>query len=114
MALALDTQPTAGAQWLRVATLAALQAKGRLTVRAGQHVVALFAVNQQAYAVDNRCPHMSFPLDKGTVDDGILTCHWHHARFDLASGGTFDLWADNVQGAIPRSWLRSRSDAFAF
>ena len=28
--------------------------------------------------------------------DGILTCHWHHARFDLASGCTFDLWADDV------------------
>src|SRR5690606_10912455 len=26
----------------------------------------------------------------------ILTCHWHHARFDLASGGTFDQFADDV------------------
>jgi hypothetical protein len=40
---------------------------------------------------------MGFPLDRGTVKDGILTCHWHHARFDLASGGTFDLWADDVR-----------------
>jgi hypothetical protein len=39
---------------------------------------------------------MGFPLDRGTVEDGILTCHWHHARFDLASGCTFDLWADDV------------------
>jgi hypothetical protein len=39
---------------------------------------------------------MGFPLDRGSVDDGILTCHWHHARFDLASGCTFDLWADDV------------------
>src|SRR5262249_26411275 len=33
----------------------------------------------------------------GTVQDGILTCHWHHARFALASGGTFDQWADDVR-----------------
>ena len=39
---------------------------------------------------------MGFPLDRGSVEDGILTCQWHHARFDLASGCTFDLWADNV------------------
>jgi hypothetical protein len=39
---------------------------------------------------------MGFPLDRGSVEDGILTCHWHHARFDLASGCTFDLWADDV------------------
>jgi hypothetical protein len=39
---------------------------------------------------------MGFPLDRGSVEDGILTCHWHHARFELASGCTFDLWADDV------------------
>jgi nitrite reductase/ring-hydroxylating ferredoxin subunit len=33
---------------------------------------------------------MGFPLSKGTVKDSILTCHWHHARFDLNNGGTFD------------------------
>jgi len=47
--------------------------------------------------VDNRCPHMGFPLDRGSVKDGILTCHWHHARFDLSSGGTFDPFADDVR-----------------
>lgn len=83
--------------WVRVASLAALQARGRLTVPVKQHVVALFEHHGQVYAVDNRCPHMGFPLDKGTVNDCILTCHWHHARFDLASGGTFDLWADDVR-----------------
>jgi len=25
---------------------------------------------------------MGFPLERGSVEDGILTCHWHHARFD--------------------------------
>ena len=48
------------------------------------------------FALDNRCPHMGFPLERGSVEDGILTCHWHHARFDLESGCTFDLWADDV------------------
>jgi hypothetical protein len=39
---------------------------------------------------------MGFPLERGSIEDGILTCHWHHARFDLESGCTFDLWADDV------------------
>src|SRR5262249_17920776 len=88
---------TMGGEWVRVASLAELQAEGRLTVLARHHIVALFEHSGQMYAVDNRCPHMGFPLDKGTVNDCILTCHWHHARFDLASGGTFDLWADDVR-----------------
>jgi hypothetical protein len=40
---------------------------------------------------------MGFPLHRGTVCDGILTCHWHHARFDLATGGTFDQFADELR-----------------
>src|SRR5260370_39941618 len=39
---------------------------------------------------------MRFPIARGSVEDGILTCHWHHARFDLESGCTFDLWADDI------------------
>jgi hypothetical protein len=39
---------------------------------------------------------MGFPLSRGSTKDGILTCDWHHARFDIKSGGCFDLWADDV------------------
>lgn len=67
------------------------------TVQLQGHTVALFARNGHVFAVDNRCPHMGFPLDQGTVKDGILTCNWHYARFDLESGGTFDQWADDVR-----------------
>jgi len=60
------------------------------------HAVAVFYNEGKAFAVENRCPHMGFPLHRGSVEDGILTCYWHHARFDLASGCTFHLWADDV------------------
>lgn len=73
-----------------VASLAEVQAKGVITEQLNGHSIVIFAL-------DNRCPHMGFPLHRGTVKDGILTCHWHHARFDLDSGGTFDQWADDVR-----------------
>src|SRR5712691_4475444 len=82
---------------VRAASLAELRAVGRLVVHVDGHTLCLFARGDAVHAVDNRCPHMGFPLDRGTVQDGILTCHWHHARFDLASGGTFDPWADDVR-----------------
>jgi nitrite reductase/ring-hydroxylating ferredoxin subunit len=66
-------------------------------VSGGRHGIAVFADGGNVYAVDNRCPHMGFPLHRGSICDGILTCHWHHARFDLASGGTFDPFADDVR-----------------
>lgn len=84
------------AQWTRVASLSELAQSNCLTVTADGNTIVLFKYEDAVYAVDNRCPHMGFPLNKGSVRDGLLVCHWHHARFDLASGGTFDLWADDV------------------
>jgi nitrite reductase/ring-hydroxylating ferredoxin subunit len=88
---------TATSNFVRAARLSDLRASGCLTTTVDGHTLALFDYGGKVYAVDNRCPHMGFPLDRGSVKDGILTCHWHHARFDLASGGTFDLWADDVR-----------------
>jgi nitrite reductase/ring-hydroxylating ferredoxin subunit len=73
-----------------------LKAKGRLVVHGGHHPILVIYDRGHVFALDNRCPHMGFPLERGSVEDGILTCHWHHARFDLESGCTFDLWADDV------------------
>lgn len=71
-------------------------AGGCLSITVKKYTVAIFIYDSKVYAVDNRCPHMGFPLNQGTVKDGILTCHWHHARFDLMNGGTFDQWAGDV------------------
>src|SRR5689334_22984863 len=81
----------------RVASLEELEAKGRLVVGVEGNTVCLVFENGAVHAIDNRCPHMGFPLHRGSVADGILTCHWHHARFDLCSGGTFDQWADELR-----------------
>jgi nitrite reductase/ring-hydroxylating ferredoxin subunit len=82
--------------FVRAGSLEELKARGRLVVHARHHPVLLVHEAGRVFAFDNRCPHMGFPLDRGSIEDGILTCHWHHARFELASGCTFDLWADDV------------------
>ena len=69
--------------------------KGRLVVKAGTHGVCVFWHDGRAYALDDRCPHMGFPLHRGTVEEGLVTCHWHHARLDLRHGGTLDPFADD-------------------
>jgi nitrite reductase/ring-hydroxylating ferredoxin subunit len=86
----------ATSKFVRAGTLEELKAKGRLVVHGRHRPVLLVYEHGHVFAFDNRCPHMGFPLERGSVEDGILTCHWHHARFELASGCTFDLWADDV------------------
>ncbi|MDJ0618398.1 MAG: Rieske (2Fe-2S) protein [Calothrix sp. MO_192.B10] len=82
--------------YVRAAKLDDVRNAGRLIVTIAGHTVLLLNVDDKIYAVDNRCPHMGFPLNRGTMKDCILTCDWHYARFDLMSGGTFDPWADDL------------------
>jgi nitrite reductase/ring-hydroxylating ferredoxin subunit len=81
---------------VRVGTLAELAERGCMTTKLGIRPVCVFFDDGDVFAVEDRCPHMGFPLHRGTVEGGLLTCHWHHARFDLASGGTLDPFADDV------------------
>ena len=88
---------TATKNLIRVGSVEEVKQRGCMVVTGGGHTIAVFRRDDEFAAVDNRCPHMGFPLDRGTVKNGILTCHWHHARFDLSSGGTFDPFADDVR-----------------
>ena len=85
-----------GAEFALAGSLEELRAKGRLVVHGAHRPILVVLDRGRVFALDNRCPHMGFPLDRASVEDGILTCHWHHARFDLESGCTFDLWADDA------------------
>ena len=62
----------------------------------GTHL-AVFRYSGNYYAVDNRCPHMGYPMSEGSVRDGVLICHWHHWEFDLRSGGCFLSSGDDLK-----------------
>ena len=90
---ATESRPTL----IRACELAELRKKGSVVVRGADRPIVLFYNDGEVRAVDNRCPHMGFPLSQGTCENGMITCHWHHARFEARSGCTFDLWADDVE-----------------
>jgi nitrite reductase/ring-hydroxylating ferredoxin subunit len=89
-----DSGPPEG--YVEATDLETLQDDGAAIAAAEGTPIALFYHDGEVHAVDNACPHMGFPLIEGSVDDGVLTCHWHHARFELSCGDTFDPWADDV------------------
>jgi len=86
-----------GSRWIEVGRVEDWNTTDRRVVSAGDRPVLLLRHAGGFWALDNRCPHMGFPLDRGSVRDCILTCHWHDARFDVRSGGTFDQFADDVR-----------------
>jgi nitrite reductase/ring-hydroxylating ferredoxin subunit len=84
----------------RAGSLEELRDTGRLLTKVGNLPVVVFWSEDRAWAIEDRCPHMGFPLHQGTVESGLVTCHWHHARFDLVTGCTLDPFADDARGFL--------------
>ena len=40
--------------------------------------VVVFNTNDGFYSCESRCPHMGYPMNKGTIREGVVTCAWHN------------------------------------
>ncbi len=58
--------------------------------------IALFQHQGNVYATDNQCPHMGYPLTRGRVRNGVLTCDWHGWSYDMRGGGCFTGGCDDL------------------
>lgn len=53
----------------------------------GDKAIALFQIDNNYFAISNRCAHMGGPLVEGAFDkDGNLVCPWHAYRYDPKTG----------------------------
>ena len=85
-------------QWIRVAACSEIQSGEAKAIKLGEgRSIALFNFDGRVYATDNQCPHMGYPLTRGAVRHGILTCDWHGRSFDLEGGGCFNHECDDLQ-----------------
>ena len=88
------------AQWVRVAAASDVPAGEARAVRLPEgRSIALFNVDGRIWATDNQCPHMGYPLTRGAVRNGVLTCDWHGRSFDLEGGGCFNRECDEDDDA---------------
>ncbi len=112
---AADHFESNGRSFTRAASVAELEQRPFKVVTLEDRHILLLRADGQIRALDSRCPHMGYPLSQGTIKDGVLRCHWHHWRFDLASGdvlpkaGTmlpYFLWrfATVRSGSVQRHW----------
>jgi nitrite reductase/ring-hydroxylating ferredoxin subunit len=82
----MSTEPH---DFTKVATMPEVAEGKPKAVRVKGHSIALFNIGGRIYATDNQCPHMGYPLTRGAIRDGVLTCDWHGWSFDLEGGGCF-------------------------
>ncbi len=43
-------------------------------------------INGNFYAVDDTCTHAGASLSEGSLEGNTITCGWHGAKFDCATG----------------------------
>ncbi len=67
----------------------------------GGREVVLCMLDDQVHAVDGICTHEDLPLDGGEVDDGVLECPWHGARYDIRTGRVLALPATRPIAVYP-------------
>lgn len=48
--------------------------------------IALCNVNGRFYAIDDVCTHDGGPLDQGELQDNLVECPRHGAKFDVTTG----------------------------
>lgn len=56
----------------------------RVTI--GDHRIAMFRVDDQVYAIGDRCSHAEASLAEGEVWDTSVECPRHGSEFDLKTG----------------------------
>ena len=75
------------AAWIEVGRIEDVPQRGARRVRMSGVPVAVFrTVDDEIFALVDRCPHRGGPLSEGIVSDRSVTCPLHNWMIDLASG----------------------------
>ena len=73
-------------EFIPVARLSDLDARGRAVVEVQGARVALLRVEGELFAIQDTCPHRGGPLSEGDLEGYVLHCPLHAWPFDVRSG----------------------------
>jgi nitrite reductase (NADH) small subunit len=74
-------------QWTDIGALDAIPRRGARVVRTPQGCIAVFrAADDQAFALEDRCPHKGGPLSQGIVHGTSVACPLHNWVMSLETG----------------------------
>ena len=72
--------------WRDVASLDAFDAADAVAVDFGGRQVAIYLVDGDVFATDNRCTHGDASLCEGFLEGHEIECPFHQGRFDVRTG----------------------------
>jgi nitrite reductase (NADH) small subunit len=73
--------------WVDIGALDDIPAQGARVVKTATGCVAVFrTLDDQVFALDDRCPHKGGPLSEGIVHGASVACPLHNWVFDMSTG----------------------------
>ena len=73
-------------EYIKVSETSELSENMMMKVKAGDKEMLLANVDGAYYAIVHKCTHLGWPLSKGALQGGTVTCPWHGAKFDVKTG----------------------------
>lgn len=74
------------ATWVKATTIDQIPESGILTGEIGKNSLILYREDGEVTCYLNACAHLTTPLDKGKLENGIITCPSHGFQYKLATG----------------------------
>jgi len=75
------------ANFVKIGTMEDIPRQGSRCVSVGDMTIAIFrTVDDQIFALEDKCPHKNGPLSQGIVHDGCVTCPLHNWVISLETG----------------------------
>jgi len=83
-----DSNTSAAAEdgWHEVAELSQLDPEFPLGVEVEGTKIGIYQCGDAVHALEDICPHAFALMSQGYVEDGIVECPLHGARFEIAGG----------------------------
>lgn len=76
-----------GNDWLDIGTLNDIPRRAARVVKTARGDIAIFrTMDDQVFALDDRCPHKGGPLSQGIVQGESVTCPLHNWVISLRTG----------------------------
>jgi nitrite reductase/ring-hydroxylating ferredoxin subunit len=73
-------------RYVRIAETKDVPKNSMRVFKASSREILIVNVEDKFYALDNRCPHIGYPLYFGSLEGKVLTCGFHYAKFDVRTG----------------------------
>ena len=78
---------TTAKNWVDIGAITDIPLRGARVVKTAGGCIAVFRTSEnEAFAVDDACPHKGGPLSQGIVHGRAVTCPLHNWVISLASG----------------------------